>query len=100
MTCSHLANWPLGQNVTGHQDMMMALLNDSCRVAITDLEAALRAVAASGLKSSSLPTPPCSRSRTRIQPRPTPSASRNGDHATGAGPVLLPEVTRHGAHWS
>ena len=75
--------YSLGQNVTGHRDMMTAarifqghvelthslieesiaqaylgdayyqLLNDSCRVAIADLEAALRAVAASGLKSSS-----------------------------------------------
>ena len=75
--------YSLGQNVTGHRDMMTAarifmgrvelthslieesiaqaylgdayyqLLNDSCHVAITDLEAALRAVDASGLKSSS-----------------------------------------------
>ena len=75
--------YSLGQNVTGHRDMMTAarifmghveltdslieesiaqaylgdayyqLLNDSCHVAITDLEAALRAVNASGLKSSS-----------------------------------------------
>lgn len=75
--------YSLGQNLIGHQDMMTAarifrghvelthslieesiaqaylgdayyqLLNDSCHVAITDLEAALRAVAASGLKSTS-----------------------------------------------
>lgn len=75
--------YSLGQNLIGHQDMMTAarifrghvelthslieesiaqaylgdayyqLLNDSCHVAITDLKAALRAVAASGLKSTS-----------------------------------------------
>jgi tetratricopeptide (TPR) repeat protein len=75
--------YSLGQNVIGHRDMMTAarifrghvelthtlkeesiaqaylgdayyqLLNDSCHLAITDLEAALQAVKASGLKTSS-----------------------------------------------